>query len=794
MFNFYYILIALVAVIVVYLLLKKRTTFNSLNLVLLSVRLPRNKDAEGKEDKNFLSQINLSEQLFSALASISEPFVFEASVKNAEQQIYFYVAVPKRSVDFASRQIQGLFPEAKVEKVPDYSIFGPNCSVVGGELQLRDSYILPLRTYKEAEVDTFSPIISTLSKLDEVGQGASIQLVFRPAERGIKENIVSALKEIKNGKTIDKILRERSATFVDDIKVGFKELIFGKPSKSEDEQSKPKTIDEEALKAVQSKTNKQLYRLNIRLLASANSNDSAEDILLSMAGSFSQFSAPNRNELRLLKASTKGLRKLVYKYTFREFDIGSSVILNTEEIASILHLPTSSTDVPRIWWLRSKEAPPPENLPTEGVVLGESVFRGDIRQVRMTDDDRRRHLYVIGQTGTGKSVFQQNLIVQDMKAGKGLCAIDPHGTLIADILERVPKERINDVIVFDPGDLSRPLGINMLEYDLDKPEQKSFIINEIQAIFNQLFDKEGMGPMFERYMRNSLELLMGDAKNEPATLMELPRLFTDDIYRERKLARCTNPSVIDFWEKEASKASGDWSLANMVGYIASKFDNFITNAYMRPIIGQTKSAFNFRQIMDEGKILLVNLSKGKIGDLNSSLLGMIIVGKILQAALSRQELIEKGQKDFKDFYLYIDEFQNYTTDSIQVILSEARKYKLNLVVAHQFIAQLKDNIREAVFGNVGSMISFRVGAPDTEMLLKQFAPEFNDKDLIGIENLNCFAKLLIKGVPTKPFNIKIPLPIPGNPVVKDKLKELSRLTYGEDAGDVEREIIERLRD
>ncbi|HRY62855.1 MAG TPA: TraM recognition domain-containing protein, partial [Candidatus Paceibacterota bacterium] len=266
-----------------------------------------------------------------------------------------------------------------------------------------------------------------------------------------------------------------------------------------------------------------------------------------------------------------------------------------------------------------------------------------------------------------------------------------------------------------------------------------------------------------------------------------------DEFRERKLARIKNPSVIDFWEKEAAKTTGDWSLANMVGYIASKFDNFISNHYMRPIIGQTESAFNFREVMDEGKILLVNLSKGKIGDINSSLLGMLITGKILQAALSRQELIEKGQKDFKDFYLYIDEFQNYTTDSIATILSEARKYKLNLILAHQFIQQLDEKIRDSVFGNVGSMLAFRVGAPDTEMLLKQFSPEFNEKDLISIDNLNCFGKILIGGQPSRPFNMKISLPETGNSVVREKLKELSRLTYGKDATEVENEIVARLR-
>ncbi|HBM46130.1 MAG: hypothetical protein UT05_C0003G0097 [Parcubacteria group bacterium GW2011_GWF2_38_76] len=786
------IAIVVVLIAVYFFIFRKKKNFDSLNLVLLSVRLPRITNEENKKD-SFLNQINLSEQLFASLTSISEPFSFEVSVKHSEQQIFFYISVPRKSVDFAMRQIQGLFPDAKVDQVPDYTIFGPGSFAAVAELTLKDDFILPIRTYKEAEVDTFAPIISTLSKLEEVGEGASIQIVLKPVGKEVKESIVVAIEKLKSGKAIKDILRDPS--IIKGIGKGLGEFMFGSSGRREGDEAEksPKFIDDEAIKALNMKSGKQLFMANVRLVASGHTRDSAEDILLGMAGAFSQFSAPLRNEIKIFKPSAKKLKSELFRYTFREFNKDSSIILNTEELASIFHLPTSSTDVPRIWWLKSKEAPPPENLPKEGVILGESIFRGDRRLIRMTDEDRRRHLYIIGQTGTGKSVTLTNLIVQDMKNGKGVCVIDPHGSLISDILALVPKERIDDVIVFDPGDLTRPLGLNMLEYDLTKPEQKTFIINEIQAIFNRLFSKESMGPMFERYMRNSLELLMEDAKNEPATLMEIPRLFTDDAFRERKLARITNPSVIDFWEKEAAKTTGDWSLANMVGYIASKFDNFISNHYMRPIIGQTKSAFNFRQVMDDGKILLVNLSKGKIGDINSSLLGMIITGKLLQAALSRQDLIEKGQKDFKDFYLYIDEFQNYTTDSISVILSEARKYRLNLILAHQFIQQLDEKIRDSVFGNVGSMLAFRVGAPDTEVLLKQFSPEFNEKDLISIDNLNCFGKILIGGQPSRPFNMKISFPESGNSIVREKLKELSRLTYGRDASEVENEVVKRLR-
>src|SRR5258708_1128702 len=363
------------------------------------------------------------------------------------------------------------------------------------------------------------------------------------------------------------------------------------------------------------------------------------------------------------------------------------------------------------------------------------------------------------------------MVIEDMQAGKGVAIMDPHGDLVENALGFVPPSRLDDVIYFDPGDLSRPLGLNMLDFNYNRPEEKTFIVNEMQSIFNKLFPPETMGPMFEQYMRNALLLLMEDMPNEAATLMEVPRLFTDVAYRTRKLERIHNPIVIDFWQKEAVKAGGEASLANMTPYITSKFNNFISNDYMRPIIGQPKSAFNFRQAMDEGKILLINLSKGKIRNINAGLLGMVFTGKILMAALSRIDIPDADQR--RDFNLYIDEFQNFTTDSIATILSEARKYRLNLTMAHQFIAQLTDNIKNAVFGNVGSMLVFRVGVQDAEFLVKQFEPVFNQNDLLNIDNLNAYAKLLIGGQSTRPFNMKIATTSwgGGNKELAAKLKE-----------------------
>ena len=366
--------------------------------------------------------------------------------------------------------------------------------------------------------------------------------------------------------------------------------------------------------------------------------------------------------------------------------------------------------------------------------------------------------------------------------------IDPHGETVERVLAKIPKHRADDVVVFDPGDLERPLGINMLEYDPRFPEQKSFIVNEMISIFDKLYDlKSTGGPMFEQYVRNALMLVMLDPESG-STLLEVPRVFSDPDFRKMKLARATDPLVRNFWQKEAEKAGGDASLANVTPYITSKFNTFIANEFMRPIIAQQKSSINFREIMDSKKILLINLSKGRIGEINSSLLGLIIVGKILMAALARTDIEESERKDF---YLYIDEFQSFATDSISVILSEARKYRLSLVMAHQFIAQLKDNIKNAVFGNVGSLLIFRTGIEDAQFLEKQFEPEFTANDIANLDNLNAYAKILANGAVTKPFNIVATIPKPGNMEIAKIIKELSRLKYGRDRRQIEMEIEDR---
>jgi hypothetical protein len=425
-------------------------------------------------------------------------------------------------------------------------------------------------------------------------------------------------------------------------------------------------------------------------------------------------------------------------------------------------------------------------LPHDGIQLGTNEFRGQKTDVLLSPEDRLRHLYVIGQTGTGKTSFMKTLIDQDIKAGNGVCFIDPHGNDILDVLASVPPERYEDVIYFDPAYIDRPFGLNLLEYDPAFPEQKTFIVNELLAIFRRLYGDvpESMGPAFEQYFRNATLLVMEDPESG-STLMDIGRVLSNKAFRDLKLSKSNNPIVNQFWNEIATQADGEASLANIVPYITNKFDDFTSNDFMRPIIGQQESSFKFRDIMDKRKILLVNLSKGRLGERNANLLGLIMVGKIFMAALSRAD---DPRGVFPPFYLYIDEFQNITTDSIPSILSEARKYKLSLTIAHQFLAQVDEKIRDAVFGNVGSMSVFRVGQEDGEVFAKQFAPTFSAPDFINIENYNAYVRMLAHGVPQKPFNIQTLPPPQGNPNQIDDLRELSYLTYGRDRATVEASI------
>jgi len=756
----------------------KRRFLKQLEIRLFLIRLP----LPSGQEADLNEEIGRSERFFSALAAFKEPVIFEVAVPYIGEEVSFYGAVPERFSSAFVKQINAIWPEAEVISAEDYNIFNYAGAVSGFYLKQKDKFILPIRTYREFGADTFSSVLAGLTKINEVGEGGALQIIVRPDVLKKKESVM-AIAALRKGRKFADILKGGAGL---SLKASdFTNALAPAKEKKKEE----RIVDDNAIKILETKLAKPFFAVNIRFISSAPSLRQADEIAEGTAAGFAQFGAPERNDLKIIKI--KEGASIATQFSCRDFVSSQAMVLNSEELASCFHLPTALTEIPRINHLKTRTAPAPLNLAKDGVLIGENVFHEDRRPVRIREEDRQHHVYIVGQTGTGKSNLLVNMARYDMEQGHGIATIDPHGDLIDDILGFVPAHRLKDVIVFDPADLSRPFGLNMLEYDFNHPEQKTFIVNEMVDIFDRLYDlKSTGGPMFEQYMRNALLLLMEDASQEPATLMEVARVFSDSDFRHRKLARIANPTVVDFWEREAAKAGGEAALSNITPYITSKFNNFTANDYMRLIIGQPRSSFSFRQVMDEKKILLINLSKGRIGDLNANLLGMIVVGKILMAALSRTDVPAAQRRDFR---LYIDEFQNFTTDSIAAILSEARKYKLSLVMAHQFIAQLPENIRDAVFGNVGSLIAFRVGSADAEFLAKQFSPVFSERDLINIDNFGACARLLVNGATSSPFSLQTLSAGRGNPAQAAGLKDQSRQNYGRNRQEVENGILARLR-
>ncbi|MFA6383411.1 MAG: TraM recognition domain-containing protein [Parcubacteria group bacterium] len=784
---------------------------SSMNMDLEIVRVTKKKvetEGQGGEEK-WKEEVMMMEKLFSAIASFKQKrskwksliyetpnIIFEIAKPAKSEEILFFMAVPKFFREAMDKQIQNFFPGAVLEKVSDYTIFAPASFTAFSILELKGDPALPLKTYKTMGTDTLDEFANAMSQLDS-DEGAVIQIVVVPAEGGEwRVRGKSIAHRMQQGKQLKDA---HSNSLAKEIGKGIGQELASNLYGSKSEKDKSPLIhgkepvqltpeEQELIKAIEGKANQPVLQINVRALASAKTQERAEQILSYMENAFTQFENPQINTLRVRKRM-KG-KQVAFDYIFRNFDKESAMLLSAEEVAGIFHFPISVTETPKIKWLKADAAPPPVGIPAQGVLIGFNEFRGVKTDIRLTDSDRRRHFYTIGQTGTGKTTILQEMAKQDAKSGKGFCFIDPHGEAIEDILTAIPKERAEDVVVFNPADVERPFGLNLMEYDPLHPEQKTFVINEMIGIFDQLYDlKATGGPMFEQYMRNAMLLIMDDPESG-STLMEISKVLADEDFRRMKLSKCTNPIVVDFWTKEAEKAGGEAALANMVPYITSKLTTFISNDMMRPIIAQQKSTIDFKDIMNNKKILLVNLSKGRIGEINARLLGMVIVGKILLAALSRVDIPEDQREDF---YLYMDEFQNVTTNSIAQILSEARKYRLCLNIAHQFIAQLKEEISKAVFGNVGSMILYRVGPEDAEFLEKQVEPVFSRNDLINVDNHKGFSKILINGVLTKPFNIQGFPPTKGDQNIANALKELSRLKYGRDREIVNREIMERTK-
>lgn len=787
----------LVALVFLVLILRKRKLGHlkrSLEMSLFLIRLPRyetNEKGEGGEVKNMIARI---EQFYANFIDIDRQtgilkrffqglprVTFEIASELGGNDISFYIAIPLEYESSLNKYVQGVYPGAILEKKSeDYTVFEPGGEVAASYLKLKHTFYAPINTYRELGGDPLESVTSSLSNIAS-SEGAAVQITIRPVPFDFRNKGEAVLSQIVNeGKTLSQA--------VSMVHGGILSILIAGSSKVDKDAKKERKVDDAVIEAVRTKIKKPAFSVNVRLVGVAKTKSRAREVLHSLESGFSQFSS-GMNGFNIIEVKGKRkMKRFTYDFAFRNFQGNMASILNSEELASIYHFPLSHMESPYIKWVKTKEAPPPSELPKEGeVFIGEAVYRGDNKPVYVaTLNDRRRHFYVIGQTGTGKTSLLRDMIRQDIENGKGVGVIDPHGDLVEDTLANIPKERIDDVILFEPSDLARPCGLNMLEWN--EPEQKDLAIAEMIMIFTSLFPPEFIGPYFEQYMRNAMLALMGD-KSSPGTLVEIPRMFTDDQFMEKKLEKVTDPLVRNFWLRQWKQTVGQ-TRSDMLGYVTSKIGRFIENEMMRNIIGQSKSGFDLSEVMDNKKIFLANLSKGLTGEINSSLLGLILVSKMQMAALRRARMPEEQRQDF---YLYIDEFQNFTTNSIATILSEARKYRLCLILAHQYMPQLKDEIKNAVIGNVGAIASYRIGVSDAEFLENQFKPEFSKFDLGNIDNFQYIVKMLINNKVASPFKVKAPVPVPGRAEMAEMARKISRLKYGRSKVIVEDEIIERSR-
>lgn len=777
---------------------EKEPSWKALHMTLYEVALPE--PAAGKQDgeKTLKELVSSMEQFYAGMLSVgeglaSEPsyFSMELAVPAARPDLLFYVAVPNGKRALFEQQVLAMFPDARLTPQPnDYNIFTEGGVAVAANATLADKPLLPLKDYSDFDYDPLNALLNAFGKLEAHGEGAALQILIEPDTQKLA-HYKRILEALRSGEARDTAL-SMPETMLGEAAREIASVLFSRArdwEKNVQHRSERAQTNDALIKLIEKKIAAPLVKTTIRLVSSAQNATRASSSLSDLEAAFNQFAHTEGNRLAWQHPTGSGARTLMHGFTYR-LPSPSSIPLSLREVTTLYHFPPNGIEsTPQLMQSRFTQAAAPIGLPGEGVFLGENVFRGKKSPIHLSLEDRMRHLYVVGQTGTGKTAFMKNLAIQDIQAGHGACFIDPHGNDILDILAAIPPERYEDVIYFDPADLKRPFGLNLLEYDESKPEQKTFIVNEILAIFRRLYGDvpESMGPAFEQYFRNATLLVMEDPSTG-STLLDIARVLSNAEFRAMKLERSRNPVVNQFWKEIAGKAEGEASLQNIVPYITNKFDDFLANDFMRPIVGQQESSFRFREVMDSKKILLVNLSKGRLGERNANLLGLIIVGKLFMAALSRAD---NPRAEYPPFFLYIDEFQNITTDSIPGILSEARKYRLSLTMAHQFLSQIDEKVRDAVFGNVGSMAVFRVGEEDGEFFAKQFAPVFDTHDFINIENYNAYVKLLAGGVPQKPFNIHTPAPAKGNLAQVDDLRELSSLVYGRDRTQVEDRIRER---
>ncbi len=721
--------------------------------------------------------------------------------------VKYYAVVPAVLTETVKQAILTSYPTARLEETEVENIFsrdGMDDSggtgdqynaenfVAGGELVMKKEVEYPILTFQEMKWDAQLALLNAFSKV-RIGEGLGLQVMFRPLDSGWSKNAETKIKNIKSGK---KGFGSKGSNLPTRVLYLLTDLIRA-PFEVPDEHKKDKDEQnpelsqrkQEEIQAIDAKAKFPAFECLIRIVAHSKSKARSEGLVGGVVAAFSQFDSPNSNGFKY--DLSKKVDQLVTDYIFRFFPVSNKkIVLNTQELATIFHLP-SQASIPSSGVERqmTKQVDGPASLITDGVLIGRNEYRGAVKEIRLSVNDRRRHMYVIGASGMGKSVFLKNIAYQDMVEGKGFCFIDPHGDVTEELLSMVPEDRIDDVIYFDPSDMEFPIGMNMLE--AKTPEEKDFIVQEGINMLYSLYDPGHtgiFGPRGEQMFRNAALLLMSDPKG--ATFLDIPSPFINKDLVVDKLKYVTDRDLFDYWTKEfpASQKSND--AGEVITWFASKWSPFKQNTMMKRVLGQIKSGFNIREIMDQQKILLVNLSKGKLGELNSKLLGMIFVMKFQTAAMSR---VDTPEHDRKDFCLFVDEFQNFSTESFESILSEARKFRLNLIVANQFMTQLTDKIREGVLGNVGTIVAGRVGVTDAEMLEKVFTPVFKAEDLHKQPNHHAITTVLMNGMPSAPFTMNLPAPMgKEDRKVFESLREYSAKKYGRPGAEVDKEIDERL--
>ena len=763
--------------------------------LVLSIKVPKN------NDKGPIA----AEMMFASLHGILQPKAMRDSGAVVQEHlsfeivaranvIEFFIRVPERLKDFVEGQVYAQYPTAEISIVEDYSLKldidddkVDECTA-GTELSLVKDNIYPIKTFQNFDVDPLAGITGMLSKLDGENERVWIQILAEPVDDDWSEVGIGYVNAKKGGR-IEKPITGKSIA-LSALKI-FPEMLnlavtpdSGK-KKEEKKEDKPKLshAEEVELSAIEEKANKLGYKVMIRVMYLADTTAKARERIQAVFGAFKQFNSTNLNGFQSGEIYTG--KEFLDAYRARLLDNG--FVLNIEEIASLYHLPHVSVETPNIAWTSSKKGEPPSNLPyidnpeTEGdtTPIGMTTFRGQLKTFGIKKDDRRRHMYVIGKSGTGKSRFLENLAISDIERGEGVAVVDPHGELIDRILKYIPRNRINDVVYFNPADRDYPIAFNPLEAT---PEFREEVANGFVSVMKKLFGYS-WGPRLEYVLKHTVMALI---EAEGSTMLGIVRMLTDRNYRRKIVSQVNDPVVQMFWLKEFA-AYNDRMETETISPILNKVGQFTASPIIRNIVGQPESRLDFAKIMNEQKILLVDLSSGKIGEANSALLGSMIITKLQLAAMSRAYIPEEERKDF---FLYVDEFQNFATDSFATILSEARKYRLALTVANQYITQMEETVRDAVFGNVGTLISFRVGATDAAYLEKEFSPVFEQNDLVNLDNQHIYLNMLIDGVSTISFSAKTIRSADVKEDLSVAIAGVSREKYGTPRAEVEEKIRE----